>query len=600
MVAILFIVTQSLYSQDSVNYRLPQVIVESSRLSLSQAQMNRSTTVIDSTTFHTLAPQSVEEALRLFSTVELRRRGAMGIQTDIGVRGSTFSQQAILLDGIRINDPQTAHHNFDIPLVMNSVKQIEIVRGPSSSHFGPDAFGGIVNIVTSPGAPGASLQFAGGEKGYLQGGANYGFTSGQFHSTTGVQYEKSDGYRYDTEFENMMLSSINSMDLDGATLHLFLGYVKKDFGAFDFYSPGFNIPSHEKTQTAFTSFGADFGMGGWNITSNLSYRHHFDDFIYKIFDPEYSHNKHNTNVYTVTVSGRRALSSSFIFEPSLEFNTDNINSTKLGVHQRQFAAVSAITRWYPVLSLSIDAGVRFDAHSDFENQIHPVVSAGYFLNDRNKVYASFGTSFRAPSYTDLYYSDPTTVGNPKLKPETGTSYEAGYHFFSGSALQASAAYFYRTQKNLIDYVQFFSGDIYHAENFSEATIQGAELQATWISTRDSSFFRSASVGYTFIESELGAANVFRAQYSLTHPKHQIDGAITFGIPFEALITFGGSYAHRSNYTDQSSFNFTWSRKFDYIDVIIKITNIFNQPYEEIPGIPLPGRWAIGTVRWNVM
>jgi len=415
-----------------------------------------------------------------------------------------------------------------------------------------------------------------------------------------VQYEKSDGYRYDTDFENVMLSSINSMDLNDVSLHLFLGYVKKDFGAFDFYSPGFGIPSHEKTQTEFTSLGAAFSIYGWNFNSHLSYRHHYDDFIYILTNPSYSHNTHNTNVYTITVSGQRSVSSSMLFEPSVEYNIDNINSTRLGIHQRQFAAFSAIGRWYPASSLSIDAGVRFDAHSDFENQIHPVISAGYYFNQDNKVYVSFGTSFREPSYTDLYYSDPTTIGNPNLKPEKGTSYEAGYQFFPGPNIQASAAFFYRDQKNLIDYVQFYSGDIYHAENFSNATIKGAEVQGMWRHAGDPSFFRSATIGYTFIESELGAANVFKAQYSLTHPKHQIDGAVTFGIPFEALITFGGSYAHRSNFKDQSSFNFIWSRSFENFDVNIKIANIFNEPYQEIPGIPLPGRWITGSVRMNVL
>jgi vitamin B12 transporter len=588
-----------LAAQDTITYQIPQVIVESSKFSLSPLDMNRSTTIIDSASLQAAAPQSIDEALQLFSTTELRRRGAMGIQTDIGIRGSTFSQQAILLNGIRINDPQTAHHNFDIPVAMSSIKQIEIVRGPSSSHFGPDAFGGIVNIVTSQESPAASIELSGGQLGYAEGAGTYGFSQNQWRSTSTLQYQKSDGYRYDTEFESMTASTSNSLVLPDASLHLLIGYVNKDFGAYDFYSPGANIPSHEKTETIFTGFGSEFSFNRWDISSHVTYRHHFDDFIFMITDPSYSHNKHNTNVYIADLNALRDLSSSVTLLTSLEASTDNINSTNLGIHSRKFAALSEIVRWKPAVSISFDGGFRVDAHSEYGNLIHPIMNAGYFIDQENKLYVSYGTSFRAPSYTDLYYSDPYTTGNPNLKPEKGTSYEAGYLFFPANTFQTSAAFFYREQENLIDYVQYFNGDLYHAENFDKAVLRGTEIQTRWQNQQSSLLLKHISLGYTFIESELNTPAIFNSRYSLTHPKHQLNGAATVEIPLDVMITFGGSFAHRSNYRDQTSIDLTMTKRIDMIEVVVKATNLFNESYQEIPGIPLPGRWITGKIRWNI-
>ncbi len=588
-------------AQDTVQYQLPQVVVSSSKFSLSPIEMNRSVTVIDSASINNAAPLSIDEALQMFTTTELHRRGALGVQTDIGIRGSTFSQQAILLNGIRINDPQTAHHNFDIPIPMSSVKQIEIVRGPSSSHFGPDAFGGTINIVTAHETPSTTFELSGGQFGYYSGSGLYGFSYNQLHSSTTVQYEKSDGYRYDTEFENVTATTSNSVMLPDASFHLLLGYVKKNFGAFDFYSPGKNNPSHEKTETIFSGMGTEFSVNDWDITVHSTYRHHYDDFIYIITNPSYSHNQHNTNVYTVDGNGLHSFTSSLLLKTSAEANLDNINSTKLGIHTRKSLALSAVTRWNPVTPLSIDAGLRFDIRSDYENQVHPIISAGYFLNEENKIFVSVGTSFRAPSYTDLYYSDPSTVGNPNLKPEKGTSYEAGISSFPHPALVLQFSGFLRHQDNLIDFVLHQPNGKYYAVNFTALDVKGVEFQSTWSnSSSRAHWFKQFFAGYTFLESIVDTKGALKTRYSLTHPKHQLNGAATFEVPSDMMITFGGSYAHRSDYDDQTNFDVTVTKKIEMVEMIVKAMNVFNSSYEEIPGIPLPGRWIIGKIRWTIL
>jgi iron complex outermembrane receptor protein len=599
---VILLLSGPLRAGDTLQFQMPQVVVTSSKFALSPAEMNRSVVVIDSSLLSASSPASIDEALQTFTTTELRRRGTLGVQTDIGIRGSTFSQQAILLNGIRINDPQTAHHNFDIPISMDAVKQIEIIRGPSSSHFGPDASGGIVNIITSNEHPGTTVGISGGAFGYRGGDLSAGFTAGTISSLNSLHYERSDGYRYDTEAENFSFMTSNSVQVNETQLHLLSGYSSKDFGAFDFYSPGSNIPSHEKTESIVNTLGIDFSSYGWNFTSHVSYRHHFDHFVFTINNPSLSNNVHNTNVYIADLNGSRALTPELLLTSSAEMTTDNINSTNLGIHSRTYGAFSSVIRWIPLPSFSLDAGFRADAHSDYGTQFHPILNAGYFVFDHAKIYVSAGTSFRSPSYTDLYYRDPKTVGNINLKPERGSSIESGIFLQPYSAWTVQVSGFYRHQNNLIDYIQdvvTYGDSLFHADNFTESTTRGLEFQSSWFNTGTALFLKNIFIGYTYLASDVNRKSAIATRYSLTHPDHQLNGALLFEFPSEVWVTIGGVFLGRKHAPDQSNFDLTVKKNIHPFDVILKATNLFNRPYQEIPGIPLPGRWMIGKISWNI-
>lgn len=594
-------ITPSAAAQDSIRYTLPQITVESSRLSLSEFDMNQSVTVIQQKMLEATSPQSLEDALRLFSTLEIRRRGAEGVQTDIGIRGTTFSQQLLLLNGMKINDPQTAHHNFDLPVTLHSVKQIEIVRGPNSARFGADAFGGVINIVTSHSTPPLSLEISGGQFGAFGASGTFGTHNRTLQSLTSVTYSRSDGFRYDTEFDILTLSSSASMNVPWGTVQFFAGYTKKDFGAFDFYSPGSNIPSHEQTQTVYSSLGSEFTFGEWKFSGSTSFRHHYDHFIFDIRNPLLSDNEHNTNVGTLLLTAQRIFSSTFFLSSSAEASLDHINSTKLGIHSRSLTSLSTIGRWIPEKNISVDGGVRVDVHSQFGATIHPIFTLGYLLTASTKIFSSFGTSFRAPSYTDLYYGDPKTVGNTALKPERGSSVEFGIHTNPLSALSLQTSAFMRTQNNLIDYVQYTAGGKYFAANFSEAEVRGVEVQTFYTPQTSGNAFSLSQIffGYTYIDSRLDIKNAIRTRYSFTHPKHQVNGSTTLALPYEFSASLSGTFRDGNTANAVSTFDVALRKKFGQTEIIFTASNLFNTSYEEIPGIPLPGRWVIGKMRWSL-
>jgi iron complex outermembrane receptor protein len=302
----------------------------------------------------------------------------------------------------------------------------------------------------------------------------------------------------------------------------------------------------------------------------------------------------------VEVSANRVWNESFILSHSVEFSYDNINSSKLGIHTRNSSAFSTIARWIPVDQWSFDGGVRFDAHSEYGVTVHPTFSTGFLMTPSSKIYVSAGTSFRAPSYTDLYYGDPKTVGNASLKPERGLSAEAGIHSQLFDALSLQMSGFYRIQNDLIDYVQYSPTDKYYAQNFSEASVRGIELQSQWMGTKNSSdVLKQITINYTFIESDLDIKSAYRTRYSFTHPKHQLNGAVTVALPLGISTTVNAVYSYHSSRPSSSILDLTFMKFFDPFQFIITASNLFNKSYQEIPGIPLPGRWITGTMRWSI-
>src|SRR6188768_4523450 len=160
-VAALCLVCTPAHAQD---FRQTVVVTAAAR-PVELGSVTRTMTVITRQQIEALPVHSIADVLRLASSIDVRARGERGVQTDFSARGAGFGQMLVLVDGVRINDTQSGHHNGDIPVPLQSVERIEVLYGPGSSLFGADAFGGTVNVITRRGAEPPSLVVQGGSFG---------------------------------------------------------------------------------------------------------------------------------------------------------------------------------------------------------------------------------------------------------------------------------------------------------------------------------------------------------------------------------------------------------------------------------------------------
>ena len=118
------------------------VVVTGGALPIAFRELPRTVRVVTRDEIANLPVGTVTDLIRLVASADVRARGPRGIQADFSVRGAGFGQVLVLVDGVRVNNAQTGHHNSDLPVTLDDIERVEILLGPGSSAFGADAFGG--------------------------------------------------------------------------------------------------------------------------------------------------------------------------------------------------------------------------------------------------------------------------------------------------------------------------------------------------------------------------------------------------------------------------------------------------------------------------
>ena len=351
------------------------VVVTAATSPVEMGSITRTMTVITRAQIDALPAHSIADVLRLVPSVDVRARGIFGVQTDFALRGANFGQMLVLVDGVRLNDAQSGHHNGDIPVPLDAVERIEILQGPGSAIFGADAFGGTVNVITRRRAP-ASLQVHGGADEYAGGSAQWGVERGAVSQLFTASADRSSGFMYDRDFKTAIVRSRTAI---GRTT-VSLSYLWKGFGANNFY--GGNAPSREWTNQ--TLLAAEHGLGtagGWNWRVGESYRTHGDHFIFNQTNPALSNNQHRSHAVLATVAGSRAAwgGSATL---GAEAGGDWIRSTNLGDHST--ARVSGFAEWRrPIAKTAqLDATLRVDRYNEFGTSWSPSLGAGWWPSQR--------------------------------------------------------------------------------------------------------------------------------------------------------------------------------------------------------------------------
>lgn len=566
--------------------------------------VNRTIDIIDERTIRNSGAVCVEELLQKGANVNIQPRGIFGVQSDVSVRGAVFSQQLILLNGVRMNDAQTAHHNFDLPISVDQIERIEVLQGAGSALYGPDAYGGVINIITRiPEEEALRMKLSGGENGLLNASAGYDFSSSGIHSSNIIEHRRSDGYHFDTDFQISSVASNNSVELPFGTYSIFGGYTNKAFGAFNFYGPS---PSKEWTETTFFDIATKVSFPSVLLQPKASYRRHYDKFMYDLHTPK-NVNINTTHSYSGELQSVIQIHDSFSLIAGVEGNRNNIISSNLRNHTRSSIGILATVLGVIQKNILVDVGMRQDFHSEYGEQFNPTASVGYLFSQSAKIFISSGRSFRAPSYTELYYTSASRIGNADLKPEIGWSYEIGAEYAFHPHARITTSLFERDQKNLIDYVKFTATDpAYHAANFTAATTRGAEFSFRWQgevsvehSSTDNIEIQSIFVSYTYLDSHIDVGNIFSSIYSFTHPKHQLSAVLSGHLPFSIIGTTSAIYKIKLSGTNYTLVDAKLSRMFTSLNVFIQGTNLLNQSYEEIVGVPLPGRWLWGGLEYKI-
>jgi iron complex outermembrane recepter protein len=529
--------------------------------------------------------RSLYDALLLAPSVDLRRRSPDGVQGDLSIRGSTFGQTLVLLDGIRVNDAQTGHHNLDLPVSLDAVDRIEVLRGSGSTLYGSDAVGGVLNVITRRPQASELLMGAGvGNFGVNQQRIHSSFVERRFSQQFSASRDFSSGFLPDRDYRQLALSSDTAMETPLGLTHVLLATADKPFGAAQFYG---NFNSWERTRTWFASLRQQLGK---RTDVFLGYRRHSDLFVLYRDNPEAFTNRHVTESYDAGLRRRDPLSATAALHYGVEMFHDAIGSNNLGDHSRWRAAAYTGFDVRALKRASLTLGVREEVWRKWATEFSPTAAAGLWISGHTKLRASVSRAFRVPAYTDLYYHDPANAGSPSLRPERAWSAEAGASWWSGGNARwnADAAWFERRERDGIDYVRGSAAYIWRATNIQSLRFQGLEAGAAMRLGTDSS--QRLGFDYTYLHGARQAlAAGIESRYVFNYPSNT--GLVTW------IGTLPGHIAARTRVGATKRLGrdayAVWDQSFTVrvgrYRPYLQFSNLSGTSYQEIPGVAMPGR-----------
>ncbi|SHF29934.1 TonB-dependent receptor plug domain-containing protein [Dysgonomonas macrotermitis] len=611
---------------------LEEVTVTASRVELSLNQVPKQVTVISRAEIERAPVQSIQDLLNYAAGIDVQQRGGHGVQADISIRGGSFDQTAILLNGVNLSNPQTGHYSFDIPINLSDIERIEIIHGPSSIIYGASAFSGGINIITKKDADHkAYAKVEAGGHNLLGIEANGAYQNQVVSTRLSAGYKTSDGYINNSDYDIFNLLWQTRFDVEKSKIDIQLGYNDKQFGANTFYTPEYPN-QYDKTQSYFASIKGETGTK-LKFIPIVYWNRHNDCFqLYRDGTPDIpswytGHNYHQTDVYgsNLNLQYRSKLG---ITSFGAEFRNEGILSNVLGLEMQNPSGkytksdnrtnISyALEHNLLIDRFSLTAGILTNYNTAIRGKykFYPSVNISYQLTNSLKVYSSWNKATRMPTFTDLYYTTATHTGNTNIKPEDSEAFELGFKY-NTSFVRAYITGYIMEGKNLIDWIKDNPDDKWESRNITKIDKQGIEVGAKFSLHEIFPGLDPSTIlqlGYTRLHQKKDAGEVI-SNYTLNYLRDKFTAGLNHPIykGISANWNFRwqkrmGSYlkyeilkpTQQTPYPAFATLDVQINWKLKDFTLNMSANNIFDKKYFDLGNIPQAGFWLIGGISYTL-
>ncbi len=478
------------------NIQLKEMVVTATRTEKEQKDVTQSVTVITAEDIKKSGATTAAEVIERTSGVELNDYGARGSLNNISIRGASYQQVLVLLDGRRMNSASAGGFDMsNLPVLIDEIDRIEIVRGASSALYGTDAVGGVVNIITKTTTTAeTSVTGEAGSHGYQSVAVANANKMGKFSYALSAGKEKSDGFRTNSDLDKTIAGAKFGYELSqDSSLEMSADYLEKQIGvpgSEQFPSP--LAQEWDRNTGASLTYRTKFSK---ELDLRLNVYENRDKIIYK--DPDFAlDSKHVGKTTGAETQTNWMVNSWNQLSLGVEAKEDHLTSTDAGEHTASLWAAYLQDEISIGEPLIVVIGGRNDSHSVYGDKFSPRVSARYLIAGPGTIIrASAGEAFRAPTLNDLYWSfDGFAMGNANLQPETSKEYEGGVEqpFGKGNSVKLTA--FERKVKDLIQW-QPDANFVYSPVNIGKARITGYEAEAKLVPVEQLTW----AVNYTYMD-----------------------------------------------------------------------------------------------------
>ena len=612
---------------------LDEVSVTGTRAPLTVSQQARMVTVLSREDIQAAPVQSVNDLLKYAVGVDVRQKGALGVLTDVSIRGGNSEQITVLLNGINICDAQTAHNTFDFPVDISEIERIEVLEGPAGRVYGTSSLLGAINIVTET-LPSSSLsaRIEGGSYGYLAAGARANIAQGRWNNQLSGSFTRSDGYlrnkanRLNADYKTSKAFYQGNYNDSQIAVRWHAGMSVKDFGANTFYAAKYD-DQFEHTFKTFTALQAENKQGKFHIRPSIYWNRSMDRFeLFRGAPQKYAYNYHRTDVYGVNLNayfdwslGRTAFGAELRHEELVSTNlgeklerphhihgtdrnyTNGINRTNLQFVLEHNIILSRFTLSAGVIAVK-------NSQADMNMRVYPGIDASYRMGNAWKVYASYNTSLRMPSFTELFYSVGGHKADKHLKPEELSALEAGLKY-NAHGISGKTSIFYNQQKNLIDWISDGTLDangatLWKSVNFGRINVVGIEASLRFDCRTlmpSQRFLKQFSLAYCYLNQNEKEHKGITSKYVLEYVKNKMVANLQLnlwrnldlGLNYRLLHRMGGyidTNNQRHNYATYGILDARLSWNTGKWTAFAAANNLLNRTYVDYGNVPQPGTW----------
>ena len=621
---------------------MDEVSVTGTRAPLTVSQQARMVTVLSREDIQAAPVQSVNDLLKYAVGVDVRQKGPLGALTDVSIRGGNSEQVTILLNGINICDAQTGHNAFDFPVDISEIERIEILEGPAARVYGTSSLLGAINIVTqTPPQSSLSAHVEGGSYGYLSAGMRANLSKGKWNNQLSGSYTRSDGYlrnkagKLNADYRTGKAFYQGNYTDNDVRVQWHAGMSIKDFGSNTFYSTKYD-DQFEHTLKTFTAIQAENLRGRFHIRPAIYWNRSMDRFeLFRNAANKYPFNYHRTDVYGVNLNtyfdwklGRTAVGA--------EIRNEDLVSGNLGEPLAKPKHIHGTDRDYTVglnrtniqfvfehnlildrFTLSAGLIAVKNTQADMHMRVYPGIDASYRIGQAWKLYASYNTSLRMPSVTELFYSVGGHKADKHLKPEELSALETGVKYET-KGVTAKASLYWNHHKNLIDWINDGTLDasgapLWKSVNFGTINDFGAEMALDFNLLQlipSQRFFKKFGVAYSYINQDKTEQAGIVSKYALEYLKNKVVSNLQMNLWRNLDLGLNYRFQHRmGSYLDVNNQRHKY-RSYGVMDArlswndkswtaYLEANNLFGTHYLDYGNVPQPGTWVIGGIRINL-
>lgn len=605
---------------------LDEIVVTATKADLPLNLASKQVTLITSIDIERAPVRSIQDMLTHIAGVDVQQRGPHGVQADISLRGGTFDQVAILLNGVNLSNPQTGHYSFDIPINLSDIDHIEIVQGPSSLVYGASAFAGGINIITKKDAhSNAFIEAGAGMHALAEAEARLAVKSQAWLNTISAGYQRSDGYMDNSDYKIANVLWQSQFRTNDAAIDIQAGFNDKKYGANTFYSAAYPH-QFDDTKGIFFSVKGE-STGKLKLMPQIYWSRHYDTFqLFRDGTPNIpasykGHNYHRSDVFGanlnmqyasklgITSFGAEMRNEGILSNVLGKAMSDTIDNYTLSDNRTNISFFAEHHFVFDRYTLSVGGLLNHNTALPDQFSFYPSINASFRPISELRLYASWNIATRMPTFTELYYTTPTHIGNTNLEAERSEAFEVGLHYRK-NIFRTDLAAFYMRGRNLIDWVKTSPDALWESRNHTKLDKTGFEASVNlnlteWLGSQQP--LQTFSIGYMHIHQNLLKDELI-SNYALNYLRNKFTASLQHEIVKNLSLSWNFRWQDRVGtyvrYVDLKPAETVHFKPFSVLDAkiayqwkkmnfFVDANNIFDKKYIDLGNIPQAGFWLSG-------